>query len=103
LVALETLAGQSYDVVLMDCHMPNLDGFGATRRIRESEKQGQRQAVVALTASALAEDREKCVAAGMDAYMTKPVRLADLRSGLTQYDHERKASQLLTFSEFETS
>ncbi len=71
--ALEALGRRTYDVVLMDCHMPVMDGFAATERIREVERGRTRTPVVALTASALAADRERCLAAGMDDYVAKPI------------------------------
>ena len=75
-------AGEPYDLVLMDVRMPDLDGIAATRRIRaaEAEAGGPRTPIVALTANALGEDRDACLAAGMDAFLTKPLdreRLAD--------------------------
>ena len=73
-----------FDVVLMDCQMPELDGYGATQRIREWERtEGRnRTPVVALTANALEGDREKCLAAGMDEYLTKPFTMEQLRRAL---------------------
>ena len=69
----------AYDLIFMDCHMPGLDGFEATRRIRaEADPGGARTPIVALTADALAGDRERCLACGMDDYMTKPVSSAQL-------------------------
>ena len=65
----------AYDAILMDLHMPVMDGFAATREIRELEKQGNRRLpIIALTANALPETRELCLKAGMDDYLTKPVR-----------------------------
>jgi signal transduction histidine kinase/CheY-like chemotaxis protein len=73
--------GGHFDVVLMDCQMPTLDGYGATDRIRAYEKavDWPRTPIVALTANALAGDREKCLEAGMDAYLTKPFTQNQLR------------------------
>ena len=82
--AIERLRTGRYDVVLMDCHMPELDGYAATARIRSVEAvEGRgRQAVVALTASALKGDRERCLEAGMDDYLAKPVTLEALATCL---------------------
>jgi signal transduction histidine kinase/DNA-binding response OmpR family regulator len=72
--ALEKLAADRYEVVLMDCQMPKLDGYATTSRFREWEKEQQRPRtpIVALTANALSGDAEKCFAAGMDRYLSKP-------------------------------
>jgi CheY-like chemotaxis protein len=68
-------AGMPYDLVLMDVHMPGVDGLEAARRIRAAEAEGResRVPIVALTASALAEDRDACLAAGMDGCLVKPL------------------------------
>ena len=81
LEAVEAVHRTAYDVVLMDVQMPVLDGLAAARRIRD-EMPGSRPAIVAVTASALVEDRTACADAGMDAYLAKPVRSAELAAVL---------------------
>ncbi len=76
--ALEIIQRSHYDLVLMDCQMPIMDGFEATRRIRALQVDGSRVPIVALTAHALPGDREKCITAGMDDYVTKPATLERL-------------------------
>jgi CheY-like chemotaxis protein len=74
-------AGTPYDLVLMDLHMPVTDGIAATRRIRAAEAEGARTTIIALTADVLSEDRDTCLAAGMDGLLTKPLdreRLAEV-------------------------
>lgn len=78
---LQTTAKKNFDLILMDCAMPVMDGYGATRAIRESElNTGRHIPIVALTAHALASDEEKCLAVGMDAYLTKPINCKQLVS-----------------------
>jgi CheY-like chemotaxis protein len=77
--AIDALRRQSFDLVLMDVQMPELDGLEATNLIRQHEKQtGGRIPIIAMTAHAMAGDRERCLEAGMDDYIAKPVRAADL-------------------------
>lgn len=79
LVAVEKAASGEYDLVLMDCSMPVMDGFEATRRIRAGEVgTGRRVPIVALTANAMPGDRENCIEAGMDEYLAKPVTIEQL-------------------------
>jgi signal transduction histidine kinase/DNA-binding response OmpR family regulator len=77
--AVSALANRSYDVVFMDCEMPEMDGFAATAAIRARERPHERRLpIVAMTANAMPGDRERCLAAGMDDYVGKPVQLEDL-------------------------
>jgi CheY-like chemotaxis protein len=75
-------AGEPYALVLMDVHMPGSDGLSATRRIRAAEAGGARTPIIALTANALDEDRDACLAAGMDAFLTKPLDRERLMAAL---------------------
>ena len=82
LEAVDAVAGGGYDVVLMDVQMPELDGLEATRRIRAAQPAGNGPHIVAMTANALEGDRETCLAAGMDDYVSKPIRPDALAAAL---------------------
>jgi PAS domain S-box-containing protein len=82
--AVSAVAAAPYAAVLMDCHMPVMDGFEATRAIRNGEGAGHLP-IIAMTAGALDEDRERCVTAGMDDYLTKPVDPASLEEVLSRW------------------
>nr|MBA2769796.1 response regulator [Sporichthyaceae bacterium] len=83
--ALRVVAERHYDGVLMDCQMPGMDGYETTMALREQFADRPRLPIIAMTASAMKGDREKCLAAGMDGYVTKPLRAAALTDALTTY------------------
>jgi CheY-like chemotaxis protein len=76
--ALDMLGSRPYDVVFMDCRMPVMDGFTATEQLRARETGGRRTPVVAMTADALEDARQRCLAVGMDDYVSKPFSMARL-------------------------
>jgi len=80
LEAVSKYQGSKYDLILMDCQMPNLDGLQATQQIREYETKinKDRCPIVALTANAMSGDEDKCKAAGMDGFLSKPFKSQDL-------------------------
>ena len=84
--AVQALTQQDYHLVFMDCQMPVMDGFAATLEIRRCEGDRRHTRIVAVTANAMAGDRERCLAAGMDDYVSKPIRFNDLEAALTRSD-----------------
>ena len=83
--AIDRWRADSYDLILMDCQMPLLDGYEATERIRLAEPEGIRIPIIALTAGTMVGDRERCLAAGMDDYLGKPLDVTNLGAMLDQW------------------
>lgn len=83
--ALEKYESGTYDAILMDIQMPEMDGFQATAEIRKKEGNSKHTPIIALTANALSGDREKCLEAGMDDYISKPIEAVKLEEILKKY------------------
>ncbi len=85
--ALEAAQEKDYDIIFMDCQMPGIDGYTATRRLREIQKT-HRPAIIALTANAMQGEREKCLSAGMDDYITKPIDFEQMFELIKEYSRK---------------
>jgi two-component system, sensor histidine kinase and response regulator len=83
--AVELFRRYPYPLVLMDAQMPEMDGFEATRIIRSLEQEGQRAIIIALTANAMSGDRDRCLAAGMDDYLAKPIQARDFYAAIDDW------------------
>ena len=94
--AIESIERQPYDLVLMDVQMPEMDGLEATRRIVARWPGPRRPRIVAMTANAMQGDREECLAAGMDDYVTKPIRVDELVASLTRTEPRPEAKEPMT-------
>jgi PAS domain S-box-containing protein len=92
LEALNELGKQSFDAILMDCHLPEMDGFAATREIRKKEKEGQHIPIIAVSADATAETRKRCLDSGMDDYASKPIMSDKLLELLSKWTKQEKIS-----------
>lgn len=95
--AVDALASKQFDLIFMDCQMPVMDGFEATRTIRSQSSQNDIP-VVALTANAMEGDRELCIASGMDDYLSKPVNQSELQSTLEKWLHQKPTTSTNNFT-----
>lgn len=85
LEAVQAMQNIPYDLILMDCQMPEMDGFEATRQIRKNQNEATRVPIIALTANAMEGDRERCLEAGMDDYVSKPINVVKLKEALSRW------------------
>lgn len=96
--ALAAVCRHQYPLVFMDCQMPDLDGLETTRLIRSQEKPGEHLPVIAMTANAMEGDRESCINAGMDDFISKPVITSDLRNILARWVPQTESESEYTTS-----
>ena len=92
LEVLQALDRQSYDIVFLDVQMPEMDGYAAARELRRRWTDDDRPRIIAMTGNAMQGDRELCLAAGMDDYISKPIRVEDLRTALTRWGRPSKTN-----------
>ena len=92
--AIEAVERQPYDVILMDVQMPEMDGLEASRQITSRWPRGQRPQIIAMTANALQGDREACLEAGMDDYVSKPIRVDELVAALSKVTRDHQVEEL---------
>jgi CheY-like chemotaxis protein len=83
--AVRLATAKPYQAILMDCQMPTMDGYTATAQLRQREQAGQHIPIIAMTAGALAEDRQRCLDAGMDDYLAKPIDPRQLYAALSRW------------------
>ena len=91
--ALNLLECIDYDLILMDCQMPELDGYATTKAIRSLDSAKARVAIIAMTANAMKEDRDRCLEIGMDDYLSKPIRKEDLAQKLSEWSQKSLETQ----------
>ncbi|MCG8672307.1 MAG: response regulator [Pseudomonadales bacterium] len=91
-IAVDTLSEKEVDVILMDCQMPVMDGFEATRQIRKLDNANAHVPIIAVTANAMAKDRETCINAGMNDYLSKPVKAHQIRTVLSKWLDQANAA-----------
>ena len=100
--ALRALDSGTYDVVMMDCHMPGLDGYETTLEIRRRERiTGKHMPIIAMTANALEGDRDRCLSVGMDDYVRKPVKPSDLWAALHTWSERQRSIELVKPAEYQ--
>jgi PAS domain S-box-containing protein len=93
----------NYDIILMDCQMPEMDGYEATKAIRQLDSEKSKIVIMAMTANAMKEDRDRCIACGMDDYLSKPVRKEDIARKLAEWEKKITSEVIMESSEIITS
>jgi CheY-like chemotaxis protein len=101
--AVKAVERQKYDIIFMDIQMPEMDGLEATRVICSRTSRSERPYIVAMTANAMKEDRELCLAAGMDDYLTKPIRPEEIKDAIERATKAHQAAAVVSISNRESS